>query len=69
MEELKCPHCGSENIESDDCYDIEVTFDRERENEVVLRHINGYCEDCGALDLQWTEVYEFIGYKGVKVNE
>lgn len=68
MEELKCPHCGGTNVSASDCFDIEVTFDYNIYNEVVLRKINGYCDDCGATDLLWTEVYEFKGYKDVMAN-
>ena len=66
--ELKCPHCGSLNVDYSDCYDTEKAFDYEKENEIVIHRMNGYCEDCGATDLQWEEVYEFTGYQNIKVN-
>ena len=56
MEELKCPHCGSENVDVDDCYDTEITFDSQRENEIVIRKVSGYCGDCDATDLLWEEI-------------
>ena len=68
MEELICPHCGSTEVYVSDCFDTEVTFDYNIQNEVVLRKINGYCDGCGATDLLWTEVYEFKGYKDVMAN-
>lgn len=68
MVEFKCPHCGSIDIGDSDCSDIEVTFDYKRKNDVVLRKINGYCENCGATDLTWTEVYELVGCKDLKVS-
>lgn len=68
MEELICPHCGSDEVYDSDCFDTEVTFDYNINNEVVLRKINGYCDGCGATDLLWTEVYEFKGYKNVMAN-
>ena len=69
MEELKCPHCGSTEVYDSDCFDIEVTLDYNTANEVVLRNINGYCDNCGATDLIWTEVYEFIGCRDIKTNK
>lgn len=68
MEELKCPHCGGTNVSASDCFDTEIAFDYNIHNEVVLRKINGYCDDCGATDLLWTEVFEFKGYKDVMAN-
>ena len=67
-EELKCPHCGSLNVDYSDCYDTEITFDSEKENEIVIRKMNGYCGDCGATDLLWEEIYEFVGVRNVMVN-
>ena len=67
MKALKCPHCGSTDLRDLDCYDMEVTFDYNIDNEVVLRKINGYCFDCGAKDLVWTEVYEFTECKDIRI--
>lgn len=68
MEELKCPHCGSENVDVDDCYDTEITFDPQRENEIVVRKVSGYCCDCDATDLLWEEIYEFVGVRNIMTN-
>lgn len=68
MEELKCPHCGSLNVDYGDCYDTEITFDHQRENDIVIRKMNGYCGDCGADDLLWEEIYEFVGVRNVTSN-
>lgn len=68
MNELKCPHCGSTEVYDSDCFDMEITFDDNTGNDVVLRKINGCCDNCGATDLLWTEVYELKGYKDIMTN-
>ena len=68
MQELKCPHCGSLSVDYGDCYDTEITFDHQRENDIVIRKMIGYCEDCGATDLLWEEVFEYIGVRNVMTN-
>ena len=67
-EELKCPHCRSLNVNYGDCYDTETTFDAEKENEIVIRKMDGYCGDCGATDLLWEEIYEFVGVRNIMAN-
>ena len=54
--ELKCPKCGSTNVWQDDCYET-----IKGEDETYKELMCGHCDDCGA-DLQWTEVYMFIGF-------
>lgn len=66
MNVLKCPKCGSLNLYDDDCFDVETTFDYNRENEIVIRRINGRCEDC-ETELLWEDVYEFVESANVKV--
>ena len=68
MEELKCPHCGSLNVDCSDCYDTEITFDHQRENDIVIRKMNGNCGDCGATDLLWEEIYEYTGVRNIMTN-
>lgn len=61
MEELKCPHCGSENIDCDDCIDSEYCVDS------VIRKYCGFCMDCGTL-LTWEEEFEFKQYNNIKID-
>lgn len=65
MEELKCPHCGGLNVDYSCSYEIETSFDFQRGNEIVIRKMNGYCDDCGATDLLWEEIYEFVGVRNI----
>lgn len=69
MEELKCPHCGSDEVYVLDCSNIESTIDYDTGKEVIVREMNGCCDSCGAMDLSWVEVYEFVKYIDIKANK
>lgn len=58
--ELKCPVCGSTDVEECDCYDTTTG-----ENDVHKEYFCGNCKDCGA-DLQWVKVYKFAGYDEIE---
>ena len=60
-EELKCPNCGSTEIEEDDCIDTEYIS-----STTMSRRYCGCCTKCEAL-LQWEEVFTFSNYQGVEV--
>lgn len=57
--ELKCPKCGGTNIVEEDCYNIV-----HGEN-TVEELCCGHCGDCG-IDVQWSVVYQFIGYDEIE---
>lgn len=61
MEELKCPHCGSEYIDYDDCIDSEYCDD------TVIRKYCGYCMDCGT-NLTWEEEFKFKQYNNIIID-
>lgn len=58
--ELKCPKCGSMRIVKYDCYDtVSGRFN-------TLKELwCGHCKDCGT-DIQWSLVYQFIGYDEIE---
>ena len=60
--ELKCPHCGSDNIHTEDIYDIEGAY-IEGEN-ALLEKCVGVCDNCGK-SLQWEQAYKFIGFRNI----
>lgn len=60
--ELKCPKCGSTNIEEYDCYDT-IHGEEETFKELYC----GNCVNCGA-DLQWVKVYKFVGYEDIEIG-
>lgn len=64
MEELKCPHCGSDDIEENECHDTETIFDFNRGEYVVIKYFNGQCPDCKSI-LNWEKVYSFMGYQNI----
>lgn len=66
MIEVICPKCGSKNIYIGDCFDTENCFDSARSNYVMIRHMDGTCEDCGT-NLIWQEVYELVGAEKIGV--
>lgn len=59
--ELKCPKCGSTNIEVYDC------FDTVRGEDTYTECYVGNCKDCNT-DLQWDMVFSlrFIGYDEIE---
>lgn len=54
--ELRCPNCGSDNIDVYDSYDTDFG-----ENE-VFDYFCGNCLDCGR-EFQWTKVFVFKEYR------
>lgn len=61
MEELKCPHCGSNNIDIDDCLDMDCNGDW------VTRKYCGFCMDC-ETNLTWEENFKFESYSNIKID-
>lgn len=59
--ELKCPHCGSNYIDIDDCFDMECNGDS------VIRKYCGFCMDCGT-DLIWEKIFKFESYSNIKID-
>lgn len=49
--ELKCPYCGSFEIELLDCLDEDASY------EEIIRKYHGFCKNCNA-DLFWDGVYK-----------
>lgn len=65
MDELKCPHCGSVDMEEEFiCYDSDSAFDFNTGEYVVRKYFKGRCTKCGSL-LRWEEVYSFTGYQNI----
>lgn len=60
VDKVVCPKCGGMHIVKDDCYD---TIDGG--NHTIKDLCCGHCEDCGA-QLQWSEVYKFVGYDEIE---
>jgi len=60
LNELKCPKCGGTHIVADDCYDT-----IHGENNTFKELMCGHCEDCDT-ELQWEEVYQFVGYDEIE---
>jgi len=58
-EELKCPHCGSNDIRNDEilCTDL-------NENIVVLNY-KGICSNCDKI-VYWEEEYKFHRYTNIE---
>lgn len=62
MDELRCPRCCSDNIETDDIFDISSTpFD-------CVEHVAAHCIDCGA-NIIYDRVYNFAGYRDIELDE
>jgi hypothetical protein len=61
IEELKCPHCGSVNIDTDVCNDTYRTDDK------VIKEYSGFCMDCGTC-LTWEENFQFESYSNIKID-
>lgn len=49
---LKCPKCGSTNVEYDDYYDMSTFGD------TVIQYWSGHCMECN-VNLCWKEIFEF----------
>lgn len=62
MEELKCPICGSVQIECDDCYDIDNC------DNVAVFHYCGHCLNC-ETSLVWDKIYTFDKYSEIEIDE
>lgn len=61
--ELKCPKCGSANVEIDDAYDYGYgNIDGKR---IYFDLCCGGCRDCGTL-LEWREIFSFEGYDEIE---
>ena len=54
MDELKCPHCGTE-LEEDDCYD------RSDNGDYIANYCCGHCPNCNK-EYQWKEIFDFSNY-------
>lgn len=58
--QLKCPHCGSAEIEEDDCINTEYN------STTIAKRLCGRCTNCEAL-LEWEEVFVFSNYQNVEI--
>ncbi len=59
---LKCPKCGSTDIELYDCYDVN------HEADFIIQHWSGHCMKCKA-DLLWEEVFIFEKVQNVRIEK
>lgn len=59
VDKVTCPKCGSTWVDEEDCYNT-YHFDKG----IKMRFV-GSCMDCGT-QLQWSEVYNFIGYDEIE---
>lgn len=62
MEELRCPHCNSMEIECDDIFDTEIN-----ENGTVVLKCIGTCWEC-KQEILWDEEYKLSKYKNILKN-
>ena len=59
---LKCPKCGSKDVEYYDCYDLSP------EEDVIIQHWSGFCMECKA-DLLWEEFYKLETVQNVRIEK
>lgn len=62
MKKLKCPHCGSPFVESEDCIDSQYNEDS------MTRICVGFCMDC-YTPLTWKETFQFTQYSDIKISD
>jgi hypothetical protein len=60
--DLKCPRCGSDDIQSEDVYGIEGGIPE------LIEECVGVCRKCG-IHLQWEQVYKFVGFRYIESVE
>lgn len=58
-EELKCPHCGNDDIRND-----ELLCTDKNENIVILNY-KGFCSKCGKV-VYWDEEFKFHQYTNIE---
>ena len=62
MKKLQCPRCQSENIKTDDVFDISSTpFD-------IIEHICAHCLNCGA-NIMYSRIYQFAEFEDIGLLE
>lgn len=59
---LKCPKCGSEDVEYYDCYDLRP------EEDVIIQCWSGFCMEC-KTDLLWEEVFKLEKIQNVRIEK
>ena len=59
---LKCPKCGSKNIDYYDCYNTS-SFD-----DIVIQYWSGHCVECN-VNLCWKEIFEFKKTMNVVIDD
>ena len=64
MKDVKCPMCGSHNVEVDDVIDICTDEDGKGE-EFLIEDIIGHCEDCGA-ELRWKKIFRYLAIEDME---
>ena len=58
---LRCPKCGSEDVEYYDCYDLSS------EEDIIIQYWDGFCMECKA-DLLWEEVFKLDKIQNVRIE-
>ena len=59
---LKCPKCGSTDVECYDCYDLTP------EENIIIRNYSGFCMDC-KVELLWEEEYSLTKIINIRIGE
>jgi DNA-directed RNA polymerase subunit RPC12/RpoP len=64
MKDVKCPVCGSHNVEVDDVIDFWSDEDG-KGVELLYKDTIGHCEDCG-VRLRWKEVFRYLAIEDLE---
>lgn len=63
MKDVKCPVCGSHNVEVDDV--IDIYSDEDKNGELLIKDIIGYCQDCGT-ELKWKQIFRYLAIEDLE---
>lgn len=63
MKDVKCPVCGSHNVEVDDV--IDICSDEDKGVELLIKDTIGHCEDCGA-ELMWKQIFRYLAIEDLE---
>jgi len=63
MKDVKCPVCGSHNVEVDDV--IDICSNEDKNGELLIKDTIGHCEDCGT-ELRWNQVFRYLAIEDLK---
>lgn len=67
MKDVKCPVCGSHDIEVDDVIDI-CTDDDGKGEELLIEDIIGVCQCCDA-GVRWKKIYRYSAVEDIEVYD